>query len=464
VRAPSGLRNKLLSINLYSRKLLFLQLDTIPEAFTPWRTLQHFSLPRRRRRHSSSMPIWWMLPQSPRRFMCTLSSRRLCLQFFCGGPPRNKTSSCLSDAADVSSGRRLLSVERASSHYASLKLVPLLFLSLPYHSDAPALSTTTFETFVDGAEVVGGEDTGGDGSSAMASAPMQPLSEEQWDDEAIMVAMPKTPAVVTPHVTSGAAAAEVLDMKSLATHPKETESIAEKLRVEATRAQLAAAREGMEREAAKIKEEKERAAAAAAAKQQTAAANSAPRFGAAAASVGGGSASGTKWVAPHLRAAAAGAAGGAGGLSRMRMGGAGGSGMPQKLDTNNEELFPDLASADKILEEKEKNQQVLFRPPKKTPVGGGATWATASSASSAKKTPAKPPMKRVEQEEETPPPQKEEVPKEGALPTEKEAPEPDSTPVASPPAAAAAPPVIIPKKTLTKKKKRDTSSFKPSGS
>jgi hypothetical protein len=31
VRAPSGLRNKLLSIILYSLKLLVLQLDTIPE-------------------------------------------------------------------------------------------------------------------------------------------------------------------------------------------------------------------------------------------------------------------------------------------------------------------------------------------------------------------------------------------------------------------------------------------------
>merc|ERR1712151_495507 len=58
------------------------------------------------------------------------------------------------------------------------------------------------------------------------------------------------------------------------------------------------------------------------------------------------------------------------GLSRVRLG------ATQKLDTQDESLFPDLASASAIIEQQQKSQQPAFKAPKKTPVGGGATWAS----------------------------------------------------------------------------------------
>ena len=209
-------------------------------------------------------------------------------------------------------------------------------------------------------------------------------------------------------------------MKTQSKGGVDPDNIAEKLRVEETKAQLAAARIGMEREAQKLKEEREQ-------KEKKKEEANKSRFGAAAAGMGG---SGGKWVPSRLRSGTA----GGGALPRMRMGAAaGGFG---KVDTADEELFPDLAAADKILEKKEQANQPHFKPPKKTPVGGGASWATKM----AKKAPA------------------------AKAPVEKE-PEakPEPAPVPSPapaPAPVAAAPKIV--KKATKKKKKDLSTFKPS--
>lgn len=167
--------------------------------------------------------------------------------------------------------------------------------------------------------------------------------DQQWDEAAVVPRVKSAPASSAP---------EVLDMKSFAQN-KGSENISEKLRVEATKAQLAAAREGMEREASRAKAEKER-------KEQEAKEKEAAK----AAPSGGG---GGIWVSARLRAAQS------ANLPKMRMGGGGSK--QQQLDTSNEELFPDLASADKILEQKEKGVPA-GRIPKKTPVGGGASWAT----------------------------------------------------------------------------------------
>lgn len=178
-------------------------------------------------------------------------------------------------------------------------------------------------------------------------------------------------------------------------NPAEDSDIKERILKEETKAQLAAAREGMEREAARLNKEK---------KKETTTQSTSSRFGAAAANMGGGS----RWVPPHMR--------GGGGPTAT---------MPGKLDTQSQELFPSLASADAILEKKEKAQQPVYKAPKKTPVGGGASWAS--------KVPSK----------------------------ETQAPAPKPAPAPAPkPVAAAAPPV---KKTLTKKKKKDLSAFKKSG-
>lgn len=178
--------------------------------------------------------------------------------------------------------------------------------------------------------------------------------------------------------------------------------IKERILKEETKAQLAAAREGMEREAARLKEQK----------QETTTPQS-NRFGNAAASMGG-----STWLTPHRR----------GGATSL-------PGAGQKLDTQSEELFPDLASADKILERKEKAQQPIYKAPKKTPVGGGATWAT------------KAPVKAATMAEAS-----------GETPSsQSRAGEAASTPT---PIITSGAPV---KKAVSKKKKKDLSAFKPTG-
>ena len=178
---------------------------------------------------------------------------------------------------------------------------------------------------------------------------------EQWDDEAVTASTSRKTNV---------AAVEVLEMRAIDPRRKNhQESIAEKLKIEETRAQLAAAREKQEqteREAARLQQEKREQA-------EQKAASVAPRFGAAAASLGGGS----KWVPPHMR--------GARGPSLS-------SGPPRKMDVQDTELFPTLAAAEKILEEKEKQSKPVFKVPKKTPVGGGASWASKSTPKPAPKT------------------------------------------------------------------------------
>lgn len=239
-------------------------------------------------------------------------------------------------------------------------------------------------------------------------------SGEQWDDEALAATLTRKTAA-----TAGGTTTELMDMKALDPKRNEQDNIAEKLRVEENKAKLAAAREGMEREAQRLKDEQE--------KKKEAASNVAPRFGAAAAAVGGG-----KWVPPHMRA------GGAGSLPKIRMGAAG-AGFAQKVDTQDENLFPDLAAADAIIEQQQKHQQPVFKVAKKTPVGGGATWASkpkkADSPKKAEPAPAPAPV--------SPPP----------------APSPEKPKTTTAEASAASQPPI--KKPLgKKKKKKDLSTFK----
>ena len=134
---------------------------------------------------------------------------------------------------------------------------------------------------------------------------------------------------------------------------------------------------------------------------------------------------GAKWVAPHLRS-------GGGGVTRRVT--------STKLDTKDETLFPDLSTADKILEQEKKFET------KKTPVGG--TWARASGA--LKKPTAK--EKETKKQEEEPANKPEGV----QTPPKKE--EAAPAPASSVPAPASEPPKTLPVK--KKKKKKDVSTFK----
>ena len=201
-----------------------------------------------------------------------------------------------------------------------------------------------------------------------------------------------------------------------------SDNIAERMRIEETRAQLAAARQGMERQAAAAAQEK--------AQKEKAAAEKA----AAAATTTGG-----RWVAPHMR-----------NNMPSRLPGA-------KLDTASEELFPDLQQAAK---QQTKKTAPVVKIPKKTPVGGGATWASkpkiAKASSSSSNTPAAAPKKKEEKQEEKP---FAEEPKPVQQKQEQEPPKAAQ----EAPAAAALPAVPKITRKTTKKKKKDLSTFKPSG-
>lgn len=261
--------------------------------------------------------------------------------------------------------------------------------------------------------------TGNDGSAAadavvntVESGTASNDAGEQWDDEAMVATMAQKKAVASTNT------AELLDMNPLDLNRSEQGDIQEKLRLQENKAKLAAAREGMEKEAQRLKEAKE--------KKDQEATSSKPRFGAAAAGMAGPG--GGKWLPPHMR--------GGGASMGSRFGRVSGV-SNQKLDTEDENLFPDLASASAILE-KQKQEGPMYKVPKKTPVGGGATWG--SKAKPAKKAP---------EAEEAP----DETKAEEAPSTETQAPEP-VTEAAPAPVAAKAP--IKPKK----KKKKDLSTFK----
>lgn len=280
------------------------------------------------------------------------------------------------------------------------------------HVDAPALSTN--------------QDTGMTGLSISSPSNPDPQSSEtdkgsgeQWDDDALAATLTRKVATTGAGTTS-----ELMDMKALDPKRNEQDNIQEKLRLEENKAKLAAAREGMEREAQRLKDEQE--------KKKEAAAATAPRFGAAAAAVGSG-----KWVPPHMRA------GGAGTLPKLRMGAAG-SAMPQKVDTQDENLFPDLASADAIIEQQQKSSQPVWKVAKKTPVGGGASWAS----------------KPKKEEKKAEPPKEEEATPAAAPAPAPVSPRPAKSPE-KPKTTTATEASPAPKKTLgKKKKKKDLSTFK----
>jgi hypothetical protein len=134
--------------------------------------------------------------------------------------------------------------------------------------------------------------------------------------------------------------AELMDMNALNQLRSTEDDVAERLRIEETKAQLARAKEGMAKEAERLAAEKE-------AKEQKAAARAA---GVAASSTGGGGLGGIggKWVPSHMRS---------GGSAIRGPASMDGAGLMNKPNVTDEELFPDLAAADKILAEKEQKEK-----------------------------------------------------------------------------------------------------------
>jgi hypothetical protein len=278
-------------------------------------------------------------------------------------------------------------------------------------SDAPALSTNN-----DAAANVA------DPAIVNSSDP-----KEQWDDEALAATLVQKKAVA-------ANSSELLDMKALDLKGSEKGDIQEKLRVEENKAKLAAAKQGMEKEAQRLKDEKE--------KKEQGGTSTTPstgsRFGAARAGMAGGA----KWTPPHMRA------GGTSLSSRMGMGGP-----AAKVDTEDENLFPDLAAADAIIE-KQKSHGPAYKVPKKTPVGGGATWGSKMKAANKKTQEASSQPEQATKDKGPKVAESQETSAVAPAQATEEAPAVEGASAPAPAAAAKAP--IKPKK----KKKKDLSTFK----
>lgn len=242
-----------------------------------------------------------------------------------------------------------------------------------------------------------------------------------WDESALASKAAK-PA---PSATNGPA--EIKDMSAFGAKASEQDDIAQRMRTEEIKQKLAAAKDGMKKEEQRLKEEQ--AAKEAKKQEQSQTSN---RFGSAAAAVGGGV--GGKWVPSHMRGRSTPAAG-PGPRFGAAVSAASGSGFQKKVDTNDEELFPDLATADKLIQEEEEKK--------------AANAAAASAANRAKAATSKPRWGiRAEKEKE----EKKTVEKEEPKPEEVKV---DATAPASA-ATASAPTPIIKKK---KKKKKDLSTF-----
>jgi hypothetical protein len=238
-----------------------------------------------------------------------------------------------------------------------------------------------------------------------------------WDDSALASKFTVNTAATT---TSTGGAAELMDMKALEKKRNEQDDIKERLRVEETKQKLAAAREGMEKEAQRLKEEKN-------AKEEAkkSGVNATPstgnRFGAAAANMGAGAGGGaTKWVPSRV--------------SRAPVASSGpGSRFQRKVDTQDEELFPDLATADKIIEQEEERKQQAQKQAK------GPVWGAKKAT----------PAPRKEEKPEPPAPVKEPEPAPAPVEAEKKE---EIKPTPKAPVGAG-----LKKK---KKKKKDLSTFK----
>jgi hypothetical protein len=332
-------------------------------------------------------------------------------------------------------------------------------------------SSVTTSTHVDAPEISADKNVTASGAGAEAGLNS---GDDQWADTQVTWGSNNATSS-----SSGADSkvAELLDMQALSLKRNEQDDVAERLRIEETKAKLARAKEGMAKEAERLAAEKAEKEAKAAAR---AAGKTGMGGGSSALGGGGGGGPGGKWVPSHMRSAGGGV-GGAGG-SRFGMGSAArgpasmdGSGFQKPVDMGSEELFPDLASADKILAEKEKvekeeqERMASSSQPTRAPAGWGSRMGAGAPAQRKPLNLAPAPAERKplnlasSKKEEESEPKKEEEDK--AEETAKPAAESEATTTEAPALAATPAPAAAEKpkekKVLKKKKKKDLSTFKP---
>lgn len=359
-------------------------------------------------------------------------------------------SVCLAIVMTISTPVQPFSLTDPSLHFCppNYRLEFRGLLCINENSDAPGLSETLAATSLDG-----GANSSGPASPSKTGGD----SGEQWDDEALAAKIGKGGAIAA---VGAGATTELLDMKALQKKRNEEDDIAERMRVEETRAQLAAAKEGMAKQAERLREEKEAKKNAAGGPSGGGAPGAGgSRFGAAAASIGGGGGGvsgiggGSKWVPPHMRGAGSAIRGPAsmgagpgmgGGSSRFGNVNTSSGTFQRQVDVADENLFPDLATADTIIQQQEEQQKKIKAAvaPKRKPAAGGSAWGAKPKASA----PAPAPKEEKKEEEPT---------------------KPAAAPVAPAPAASTAGPTPSSIKAAgaglkKKKKKKDLSTFKPS--
>jgi len=319
------------------------------------------------------------------------------------------------------------------------------------HVDAPEISAENVTTSLGDLRGLGGTSAGAE--------------DDQWADNGGGWGNKTNATTVTS--AGDSKVTELLDMGALKAKRNEQDNVAERLRIEETKAKLARAKQGMANEAERLKAEKEFKVVKATGSKASGGGGLGGLSG-----MGGG---GGKYVPSHMRST--GLASGASRFGSVR-GAASmdGSGFQKPVDMASEELFPDLAAADEIIAEKEKREKEekdrMATGKPKAPSGWGNKMATGGIAPAAaaptqrKALNLVKPMERKplnlatppQKTEEVPEPKKEEETKPAAEATTAESPAPaDATPAAVP--AAEKP--VEKKKVLKKKKKKDLSTFKP---
>lgn len=300
-------------------------------------------------------------------------------------------------------------------------------ISSTVHVDAPAISGTSAKApDLPIANMTLAENTNISNDQNQQSSDK---NNEGWEDGAI-----RSNVVIT----NKNSVAELLDMNALEERRREQDDIAERMRLEETKAALAAARKGMQKEGQRLKNEQQQ-------KKKVEVAPAASSDG----NLG-------KWVPVHLRSKPSAALGN----SRLMMSKARGkSALP---DTGDAMDFPDLASANAALEaqkrlEKERQEKERQRAAAKS--SGIKSW----SVSRPPVTSAPPVRKKIEVR-----PPKSSTTAESAkvkttsIETKAKVVEKAPTPVPAAPPAVTSAPAPAPTLKKKKKKKKDLSTFKSS--
>ncbi|KAL3756541.1 hypothetical protein ACHAWU_009935 [Discostella pseudostelligera] len=265
------------------------------------------------------------------------------------------------------------------------------------HVDAPEISLDDVTTSLGGLSSLG---LGVGGESGVGGALSS--GDDQWADtqgggwgskkKGGAAANSTSTAAVVAGSGADSKVAELLDMQALNAKRNVQDDVAERLRIEETKAALARAKEGMAKEAERLAAEKAEKEAKAAARAEA----RAESIGGATSALGGSGAGG-KWV-PSFRSTASSSGTGSSIRGPVSMGGVG-SGFQKSVDMSNEELFPDLAAADQILTEREKQLKAeqdrmasSSQSSVRAPDGWGSRMMTGSSASALASSPQRKPL------------------------------------------------------------------------